>query len=145
MPQNNLTPRLKQMGQRIQQAERQSLRQGQRMAVQASSGPFSLAQLRGMGHPYRNPANPGPAPAVLLDPSVINKQGGGFAGDWKSRGPDRSSDGRSLKSAIVNNNPVGVFLKGTKRMVARPVEERVARQLEPERNRRLRNAIRTDL
>lgn len=89
-----------------------------------SSGPFTLAQLRKMGHPYARRA-PG-----ALDPAVINVQSGRFRQDWQADVPRMGDPGDVVRGRISNQSPVADYLQyGTRYMVARPVGLAVASAL----------------
>ena len=94
------------------------------VARQYSEGPYSLAELRRMGHPYatRHPAAP-------LDPAIINRQTGRFAASWRLE-EVTAGDGSMLR--LTNDAPYAGFLKtGTRFMIARPIEEKIAVETEP--------------
>lgn len=88
-----------------------------------SSGPFTLSQLRKMGHPYarRN------AGTFSFAPAVINVQSGRFRQDWQADVPRVSDPGDVVRGRISNQNPVADYLQyGTRFMVARPIGPAVA-------------------
>lgn len=117
-----------------EQAERQTLAQGLGLARSLSRGPYRAAQLRRMGHPYRRGGRP---PA---DPAQINRQSGVFLRSWRAEGP-RNLAG-TFSGRIVNSAPWAGFLdRGTRRMIRRPIRERVLSLLRPARLRRLREAV----
>jgi hypothetical protein len=83
-----------------------------------SSGPYSLAALRRMGHPYarRHAAAP-------LDPAVINLQTGRFAASWRL---ESVGGGLIGGMRVVNDAPYAGYLEeGTSRMIRRPIEEKI--------------------
>lgn len=136
----------------IREAEERSGQEYERAAFRYSSGPFTLKQLRRMGHPY---ARRHPKP--LLDPGVINVQSGAFRSAWRRDGPNDvaflgseanpfGASDRGLVTAIYNEDPKAAFLEQpdgapASLMVQRPVDEKIAAAAEPERERRIERAI----
>lgn len=88
-------------------------------AIRRSSGPYSLAELAAMDHPYaRRHGTP------LLDPSIVNDQTGGFRSRWRS--PEIIRFGPEVSGRIVNDADVADWLQnGTPTMVPRPIAEAV--------------------
>lgn len=96
--------------------------QAYRIADRLSSGPYSLADLRRMGHPYarRRPRPP-------LPPGVINVQSGLFRRSWHVEAHLR---GARMEVSIENRAPYARYLlEGTRRMIPRPYEEALRREL----------------
>lgn len=90
-----------------------------------STGRYSSAQLGRMGHPYRHGGSP------PMDPSVINRQSGLFARSW-----------RAERGGITNTAPEASFLfAGTRRMIRRPILDRLAAWLRTAAPRRLADRI----
>lgn len=108
------------LAQRLQErmtaAENQALDEVTEKARLLSSGPYSLQDLRRMGHPYaqRDPRPPLPA-------GIINVQSGEFISSWRRDGPRREGD--DLVSVVYNvDDPVATWLEeGTIKMIARPL------------------------
>jgi hypothetical protein len=119
----------------IRAAERRSALDTLSVAERLSSGQVSTRQLRRAGHPYaRRHGTP------LLNPAIINDQGGPFARSWLLRDP-QSENGEET-TAIVNTDPVGDYLaSGTKVMFARPLPDAVVKEVKPRREERVRRAI----
>lgn len=100
-----------------------------------SSGPFSTATLRRMGHPYarRNPRPPG-------NPAVVNVQSGRFRQSW-----------RLVKTPsgwrVENLAPYAKYFsdRGTRRMIRRPILRGIGQAMRRQRERRLREAVRRGL
>jgi hypothetical protein len=93
-----------------------------------SSGPYSSARLRQMGHPYRIGGTP------PMDPAIINAQTGKFRAAWRVDPPRKRADG--LSTRIVNTQPYAVYLlSGTGKMIARPILGRMREKLRPIRQR----------
>lgn len=92
-----------------------------------SSGPYSLEELRKMGHPYAaRHAVP------LLPPEIINEQSGVFQSSWVK-------EAQGDQASVFNTDPKGeMWLEpGTSKMVPRPVwdgvfdvEERLAEAID---------------
>ena len=113
-------------------AEALTIKEAKRLAVAYSSGPFSSAQLRKMGHPYARRAPNSRFPAV------INVQTGQFRSNWhtgKANSPDM------LKTWLINDDRVADFMKGTKLMVERPIIQAVQKLIEKDRIQNLERAI----
>jgi len=135
MTPNQAAARLEALGAKLDRllvdAERESLNDALNIARSLSSGPYSLAELAEMGHPYavRDPHPP-------ADPAVINEQSGDFKEDW------RAIPGDAVQR-LENDNDVADFLKnGTRFMISRPIDERILELLEPFRELRIKAAIR---
>jgi hypothetical protein len=109
-------------------AEKEAAEETLKVLRELSSGPYSSARLREMGHPYRLGGSP---PA---DPAVINAQSGKFRAAWVVQPPRKKADG--LSTRIVNTAPYAVYLlSGTDRMIARPILARMREKLRPIRQR----------
>lgn len=93
-------------------------------AISMSSGPFSLAELAEMDHPYaRRHGTP------LLEPFIINVQSGAFRQDWDMR---QVGD---QHFQVFNDNAVADYLdQGTRYMFRRPIAEAVELVTEKELN-----------
>jgi hypothetical protein len=116
-------------------AESESLDEHVDKARELSMGPYSLAQLREMGHPYAR-ANPHPP----MHPGIINRQSGRFIEEWTKAFP-RWVKG-VLVSKAVNEAPYSGFLdRGTKFMIRRPLVFLVKVACRQKRYDRLRSAI----
>jgi hypothetical protein len=119
---------------RVRTAEEDSGQEALQIARAYSSGPYSTAQLRMLGHPYarRAPRPPG-------KPSVINKQTGAFRAAWRV-----VKTGTQIR--VVNDSRLApLFSRGTRYMIRRPVARAVAQAIRQSRERRLRTAIRRGL
>ena len=105
-------------------AEKDALDKGVRLARIWSSGTYTSAQLAGLGHPFRR-GGPG-----LGDPALINRQSGMFYAAWKS---ERARvEGGAIKSRVYNDAPWARYLEsGTRKMIARPIKEKVQGFLRP--------------
>lgn len=96
--------------------------EGARIARRLSSGPYTSAMLRAMGHPYSRRAPHPPAP-----PSIINVQSGLFARSWRIAARVR---GLTLNVEIENTAPYARYLlRGTTRMIERPYERALREDL----------------
>ena len=87
-----------------------------------SSGPFSLAQLRRLGHPYavRN------AGLFSFAPAVVNLQSGEFRRAWQADAPKVSDSGTRVTARLSNQSGVADYLQyGTQFMVPRPIKQAV--------------------
>lgn len=115
-------------------AEALTLEDAKKEAIRASSGTITTKTLRRMKHPYarRDPQTP-------LDPGLINAQSGRFRRSWRTRRPIRS--GRKITSRLRNNDPKGKYMRGTAKMIERPVLVRIAKTIRPIRRYRLRRAL----
>jgi hypothetical protein len=102
----------------------QGMRETYDLAIQKSSGPFSLAALASMDHPYaRRHGSPG------LDPSTINVQTGTFRRRWRA---SLVSSGSVMRFEIVNDDPKAVYLiHGTPTMFARPIDQAIEERAGP--------------
>jgi hypothetical protein len=116
-------------------AEKEAAELALKFAREFSSGRISSDTLRVMGHPYATRA-----PRPPMDPAIINEQSGRFLRSWKIVGPRRTSVG--LRTKLVNRCPYAIYLwKGTRRMIARPILERVREKLLPYRERFIKAAL----
>jgi hypothetical protein len=116
-------------------AERETVKETARELVKGSSGSLTSGQLARAGHPYARRA-----PNSSYDPATINAQTGKFRASWVKSGP--VSGGGSLRSSVVNTDPVAKYMMGTRRMVARRLDTAVAARMKPVRMARLRAAMR---
>lgn len=110
-------------------------------AVKRSQGPYSLAELAALGHPYAirhlfaTAGGGGP-----FGGQVINYQSGLFAAAWTWSAPSRS--GGAIRSRVWNRAPYASFLEdGTVLMWARPINHAVAAEVFPRFQERLRRAL----
>jgi hypothetical protein len=109
----------------LTQAVSDTLRAGHGLAIQHSSGSLSSAELARRDHPFAVRHG-----SPQEDPSVINAQRGTFRAAWQAQGPTSGAGG--VQGALVNQSREAGFLKpGTRFMFARPVDERIARELAP--------------
>lgn len=123
----------------VREAEKAAAQHALQIARMLSSGPYSSAQLRRMGHPY-SAARPRP-PA---DPAIINRQTGRFLAGWRIQGPRKTTKG--LVTKLINDAPQAARLdRGTSRMIARPIRARIMALLAGERRRLHDRAIRKGL
>ena len=106
-------------------------------ARQHSHGAFSSRMLAAMGHPYSRRHR-----RARLDPGVINIQSGRFAASWALLPPALA--GGVMQTIVLNHDlPVADFLaSGTRRMIARPLPEKVLGENEAEIDRRRDAALR---
>lgn len=128
-----------QFEQAVRQAEKEAAAEALQIARDLSSGPYSRAQLRQMGHPYatRRPRPP-------ADPAQVNVQSGQFLAGWRVSGPRRTVHG--LTTRLVNNSRAArLLLGGTRRMIARPIVERIGTRLSAKRRRLHSQAMRRAL
>lgn len=94
-------------------------------AVRLSSGPFSLRQLRRMGHPYarRHGSIQG------VNPFVVNAQTGAFRAAWQMRGPFAFAGG--FGAEVRNDDPKADWIGGgTRLMLGRDVTGELERRTE---------------
>lgn len=91
------------------------------IAKKHSSGMITTAQQRKEGHPYRRG---GPNP---YDPGTINVQSGRFRSAWRL-------EYRGGYLCLINESPEADFMKGTRRMVERPIWKNIERDLAPRIN-----------
>ena len=122
-------------------AEADSADEAVEIAQRLSSGPFKAYLLRRRGHPYRLGGRP------PIHPGIINEQSGTFKKAWKARPPRQH--GNRLQTKVVNDTPYARFLfRGTKRMIARPLERLLRDRLAKKRaaiwNRALRSWLQGD-
>ena len=104
----------------VRAAEAASARQALALARNFSTGSLSRGDLRRMGHPYRRGGR------GFGD--FVNLQTGRFYLGWRVSGPRKTSGG--LKTTLLNTVPYAKFiLRGTRRMVARPILKRVQMKL----------------
>lgn len=127
---NQVSILFRRMGREIEravvEAEKDAMQEALRIARSLSSGPFSREELRRLGHPYRHGGRP------PQDPAIINRQMGRFKEGWRVSTTRRTANG--ISSRLVNETPYARFLfRGTKRMIARPIYERIRQQLAPYR------------
>lgn len=101
-----------------------------------SSGPYSSAALRTMGHPYSR-RRPRPPAA----PYQINVQSGLFRRSWDVKA---RFDGETLEVTFDNTAPYARYLfEGTSRMIPRPIRERVKREMKDWLRRYLAGVLRS--
>ena len=116
----------------VRAAEAASADDALAIARELSSGTRTPAQLRAAGHPYRLG---GSGPAL-----PVNIRTGRFLAGWKVTGPRKSGDG--LKTTLLNTDRKARLLqRGTGRMMARPVIERVRMRIKLSRMKRHRAAL----
>jgi hypothetical protein len=128
-----------QFEQAVRQAEKEAAAEALRIARELSSGPYSSAALRRMGHPYarRRPRPPG-------DVAIVNVQTGRFLAAWRVSGPRKTGSG--LSTRLVNNSPQArLLLGGTKVMIARPIIKRIGERVAAKRRRLHQQAMRRAL
>ncbi len=100
-----------------------------------STGLYTTAMLRAMGHPYatRDPKPP-------QDAAIINRQTGRFHDGWRISGPRRVSG--KLRTKIINETRYAIYLDhGTQRMIKRPIRERLIERLRPVRLKIYKKAL----
>lgn len=106
----------------LMQADREFLGAAKKAAVGFSQGPHSTLQLIEWEHPY------GLGPRIfrsrVTPVYIINKQTGVFSADWTSVGPFYS--GGELVSQTMNTAWYSGFMRGTTRMIERPILDQVA-------------------
>jgi len=120
----------------IAKAEKASLNEARRIAIQLSSGPYSSVMLAAMGHPYSR-RTPHP-PRGRAD--IINVQTGLFRSSWTRRGPYSGVSTGEIVTALVNTAPYSYKMRGTYNMIARPIDVTIAKRMEPKRRARLETA-----
>ena len=118
------------------QAERENVADVFQTAIDHSSGPYSLLELRNMGHPYARRHK-----RAFLDPGVINVQTGVFIRSWKAEGPTLTGD--DLEASIFNTDPkASDFLEpGTDLMIPRPIDQKIAGECAGRIDRRRKKAF----
>lgn len=101
-----------------------------RIAVLQSSGTF-----RARGQYSRRKPNP------PFDPAVVNMRSGEFVSRWKLF---TVYDGQSIRKVILNDAPHAQFFDGkpTKRMIARPVIQRLEQSARPVFEKSVNEALR---
>lgn len=110
-------------------AVRDTLAEGQRIAIRHSSGTLTEADLRRLDHPYAlRHGRP------QQDPDVINERTGNFRRGWTTSGPTAASGG--YQGAIFNTDPKEDELKaglvrGFRMMFHRSPDEKTAAELAP--------------
>ncbi len=116
----------------MRQAEAASAAEALHIARELSSGTRAAAQLRAAGHPYRVGGSGPPLP--------INRQSGRFYAAWRIVGPRATRAG--LKTSIVNADRKARWLmRGTRRMMARPVLAALRAKIAAARAKRHRQAL----
>jgi hypothetical protein len=130
--------RLRRMGRNLKdglkRAEQANVADALRIARLYSRGQLTGADLQRMGHPYRRGVTP------PTDPAVINRRSGLFLRSWRAEGP--TSTATAFTSRLRNDAPHAAFLlRGTRKMIRRPLLDRVAAFLRARRERRLNAAI----
>jgi hypothetical protein len=134
-----LRRRALQMEREVRATEAETAREALKIARLLSSGLYTLARLRRMGHPYAA-ARPQPP----QNRAIINAQTGTFFRSWKIRGPRKTA--RGIVTKLVNDSSVGPLLvKGTSRMIPRPIVDAIRERIAAGRRRRLDQAIRRSL
>lgn len=116
-------------------AETATIAQARDEARALSGGPYTLAMLRAMGHPYarRNPKPP-------MHSGIINRQSGRFYKSWAARSPRVTGDG--IASGLSNRAPYSGYLgSGTKRMIKRPTVELIYARIAAQRRARIARAF----
>jgi hypothetical protein len=126
---------------RVRDAEEASAKEALKLAQYLSTGLYSTAKLRQMGHPYAKRL-----PRPRGDRAMINYQTGNFYRGWRIRGPRRTSKG--LVTKLVNVSREAAFFadpRGTRTMIARPIKDRILERLYNTRRRLLDRAMRSSL
>lgn len=104
-------------------AERKSAQYALKRAKDQSRGKVKTAALRkGRWHPY---ARRHPAP--LLDPALINKQSGLFLASWGVKKNASLFANGGIAFEIENTVSYAQFMKGTRTMHRRPIDDVVTR------------------
>lgn len=134
-----LRRRARALKEELRRAEGETVRHGQTLGKRMSEGPYKQAQLDRMGNPYSlRRSNP------PMHPAIINRQTGAFWRGWR-RTLGHWRGGR-LVSFIYNLDPKARWLvRGTTRMIRRPIKETLVRFIEPDRYARLKMAMRRAL
>lgn len=123
------------MERHVREAERESVDEALQVARELSSGPYSLAMLRALGHPYAR-ARPNPP----QDAAIINVQTGVFRESWEAGVPRRR--GTVMRTRLTNTAPHARFLpRGTTRMIERPILTRIGERMRPVRRQIMRAAV----
>ncbi len=117
----------KNLPRRIQEAEMRTVRRAQAEARKLSSGTFSTARLRQMGHPYakRNPRPP-------QDEAIVNAQSGVFRDAWQTRGVAVDADG-TITALVNDSENAGRLVSGRGAAIARPIDVRIVERVQPQR------------
>lgn len=123
----------------LKKAEYNTLMFGFEQALALSSGPFSLSQIRKLGHGYSR-ADPHPP----LNPAIINEQTGEFKAGWRIEmfygGPELGVSG-GLVNESVHADLIEGAGSGASRMIRRPISQVLEKRMEVVREANLENAI----
>lgn len=139
----NLMRRAARVKSELRAAEGQVLDQAKRQAQALSSGPYSLKELRKMGHPYAKRA---PNPPMMA--GVVNVQSGQFRAAWSRKlGQFGNWWFGGMRSTLTNASPEAGYLKSGPRskMIARPIWNLIGATIRPIRRSKLRAALRRAL
>jgi hypothetical protein len=83
-------------------------------------------------------------PGLITSYAQINEQTGDFVGRWTAPPTLRTATG--ISHLVVNTSPIGQFLvKGTRTMIARPIDQIARDRIANERRERIIAAIREAL
>jgi len=109
-----------------------------RRARKLSSGTVSYEMMRRMGHPYRKG---GPNP---LNPAIINAHRGKFRAGWKKRvfTSAARTGGEGVTIKLWNDADAAKYMRGTKRMVHRPIIRQIIKDTMPAHREEIRRAMR---
>jgi hypothetical protein len=95
-----------------------------RAARVLSSGGYTSAMLRRMGHPYAKRAPNPPLPAYM-----INVQSGKFRDSWRC---EVKRVGQQVTLVVTNDAPyAGYLFRGTRLMIERPILVELKKRVEP--------------
>lgn len=116
---------------KVRQATQDAGRKTGQFALEAarrfSSGPYTTAQLVAMKHPYARRL-----PRPPLPPEVINRQSGDFYRGWRLTG----------EATLTNTSRHAIYLfTGTRRMIRRPILEKIASEVKGQRHTLYKAAI----
>lgn len=125
-------------------SEGASLDKAYELAQEYSSGTHSQAQHDADGNPYgfgaETPSGRTRGAIPYGDLGIVNEQTGVFKSGWTKLSATWSAD--VIAAALVNVSRVSQFLKwGTPKMKPRPIDDKVAAAVEPERMRNLDRAF----
>ena len=128
----------------IRDAENITARQAKQLFLQSSRGPYKQKTLTAMGHPYgRKKSSRIMLTVANIDPTIINIQSGNFLRRWGVNKCKKS--GNKLLTQVLNSSVEAKYMLGTKRMVPRRIDLRVAKQITAFRINRARIALRAGL
>lgn len=115
-------------------AETLSLADAKQEALEASSGALSTAELRRRDHPYARRHG-----SATEDPQILNSQSGDFRRAWRASAVTRRVG--KLTGTVRNTDRKAKYMRGTEKMLPRPVAARVITRVRRIRRYRLKRAL----